>query len=239
MIKSLLSVAVLALGLASSSHADAIRAEPVDADWWRDRHAALLKQAHTDKIDALFLGDSITNFWGGDGARVWAKNFAPLHAANFGIGGDKIGNVLWRIENGELDGLDPRVLVLLIGTNNLPDFTADEISSGHAELIAELRRRLPDTKLLVLAVFPRVDEWSIPFRAKIAPINETLRRMVEGHDMITYLDIGSVFLSPDGSIAKDVSYDGLHFTEKGYQLWTDAMLPTFRKLYDQAGRRGF
>lgn len=219
-----------AMGIVSSAAvAEPSMAAPVDAQWWYDRHNALLKEARSETIQVLFLGDSITDFWHGDGAKIWDREFAPLQSANFGIGGDRIENVLWRAQNGELDGMAPKVVVLLIGTNNTPDDSVEAITAGHVALVSEIRHRLPGAKILVLGIFPRVDSGSVPFRDKIAPINLGITREADGKSVF-FLDFGTRFLSADGGIAPDVSYDGLHFTEKGYQIWTDAMLPTLKQL---------
>jgi lysophospholipase L1-like esterase len=227
---------VLAAMTAAAVPADGARADeigpwPVDSDWWRGRHQELLQLAKQDKdkIDVLFLGDSITDNWHNYGAQLWAQVLAPLGAANFGIGGDAIDNVLWRIENGEIDGLHPHVLVLLIGTNNIGWYSADEIAAGHVKLVAELEKRLPDTKLLLLAVFPRVDDWSAPYRAKIATINEKLAQLADGKGAF-YLDFGAKFLSADGGISKDIMPDGLHPNENGYRIWLDNMMPQLHAL---------
>ena len=209
--------------------ADPLVAAPVDAQWWTDRHNALLKEARSETIKVLFLGDSITDFWHGDGANIWSREFYPLQSANFGIGGDKIENVLWRVENGEVAGLAPQVVVLLIGTNNTSDDSVQAIVAGHAALVSEIRHRLPQAKILVLGLFPRVDKWSETFRDKIAPINLELAKEQDGKTVF-FLDFGARFVSPDGTIAPDIMQDGLHLTEKGYQIWTDAMLPTLKGL---------
>ena len=120
---------------------------------WMEMHKSFLVHAKKGHIDLLFLGDSITQGWNENS--VWQRFYGPRHAANFGIGGDRTQHVLWRIQNGELDGIEPKVTVLMIGTNNLHDDTPDEIAQGIKTIVAELRKRLPKTKVLLLGVFPR------------------------------------------------------------------------------------
>jgi lysophospholipase L1-like esterase len=200
------------------SLADPIAAAPVDTPEWRARHESFLATAQAGNIDLLFLGDSITDFWRTTGAPVWEREYAPKNAANFGLAGDRAENVLWRIENGEIDGLSPKVVVLLIGTNNLPWYSAEQTAETHQALVTELQLRLPASRLLVLAVFPRVDDWSKDFRDKVAPLNA----LIVKESGITYLDIGAAF----GDVSKDVMPDGLHPSLLGYQLWADAMRAT-------------
>src|SRR5262252_3849901 len=122
---------------------------------WNQLHEGFLKRAKEGKIDLLFLGDSITQGWGNNA--VWQKHYGALHAANFGIGGDTTENVLWRIQNGEIEGISPKVVVLLIGTNNfgLEGHPPDGIAKGVATIVQTLRKKLPSTKVLLLAIFPR------------------------------------------------------------------------------------
>ena len=222
------TVATLAV-LGTNVFAASIPAIPVNKPEWFARHEGFLQQGRTSKIDLLFFGDSITDFWRGDGNYIWKKTFIPMGAADFGIGGDKVENVLWRVRNGELDQINPRVVVLLIGTNNLTTNTVDEITATQAELVAEIRQRSPATKILLFGIFPRATRWSAEFNKNIAPINLILSQLDEGR-FIRFMDIGEKFKSPYGEISQKIMYDGLHLTEKGYQIWTDAMLPTLLEL---------
>ncbi len=211
-----------------------LQPQPVNSRWWFARHENFLSQARNGNIRVLFLGDSITDLWQGEGRPVWHSNFAPLAAANFGIGGDKVENVLWRVRNGELDRIAPRVVVLLIGTNNLGSNSVEDILATQLELIVEIHRHLPKTKVLLLGVFPRVDSWSKDFRGNIEPINQGLARLADGH-FIHFLNIGDLFKSPAGGISPKIMHDGLHLTEKGYEIWAGAMLPTLKRLLGRQG----
>ncbi|HEX7901244.1 MAG TPA: platelet-activating factor acetylhydrolase IB subunit [Planctomycetota bacterium] len=193
---------------------------------WKARHEAFLKRAKEGKCDLLFLGDSITEGWGNNA--VWKKAYAPRNAVNFGIGGDTTQNVLWRIQNGELEGLAPKAVVLMIGTNNFGlhgDAPAD-VAKGVAAVVKTLREKLPASKLLLLGVFPRDEKPNTGGRKKILELNAVLAR-IEG---ARFLDIGPKFLAADGTLTKDVAPDFLHLSEKGYQIWADAMAPTLDAL---------
>jgi lysophospholipase L1-like esterase len=202
---------------------------------WMNQHEKFLERAKQGNIDLLFLGDSITAGWNGSGKEVWQRSYAPRNPANFGIGGDRTQHVLWRIENGEVDGIKPRVAVLMIGTNNSGQNTADEIAEGVKLNVQRLRSKLPETKVLLLAVFPRGQKPG-PVRDKLGEVNEKIASLNDGR-MVTYLDIGKQFLNDDGTISKEIMPDFLHLSPKGYQIWADAIEPTLWKLLDEEKAR--
>jgi lysophospholipase L1-like esterase len=190
-----------------------------DQIYW---HKTFTAQAKKGGIDLLFLGDSITQGWGTDGKAVWDKYYAPLKAANFGIGSERVEHLLWRVQNGNLDGIQPKVVVLLIGTNNIKRDTAPQVAEGVKAVIGEIRSRSPQTKILLLALFPRAEtptEWQ---RVKVAEINTHLAPLHDGRQVF-FLDVGRAFLKPDGKLSKGIMHDFLHLTPTGYQIWADAM----------------
>jgi lysophospholipase L1-like esterase len=210
----------------------ATRATPTN---WMSRHEGFVAEAKQGGIDILFMGDSITDFWRDRGSNVWNKVYAPRHAANFGIGGDRTEHVLWRMDNGELDGIKPKVVVLMIGTNNTgkerngqPRNTVPETIEGVQAVVRELRARLPDSKILLLAIFPRgtLDD---PQRAQVALINTVIARLDDGK-MVRYLDIDPKFIEADGTLPRSIMPDLLHPNEHGYQIWADAMEPTLDEM---------
>jgi lysophospholipase L1-like esterase len=199
----------------------AIQPVPRDANWVK-RHEGFVEIAKKGGVDVLFLGDSITDGWRGRGKAVWEKNFAPLNAANFGIGGDRTEHVLWRMENGELEGIKPKAVVLMIGTNNSGKRnTAPEIIEGVTAVVKGLRTKLPETKILLLAVFPRGQKGE-PIRDQLNEVNAALAKLGDGKS-VHYLDIGQRFLEPDGTLSKEIMPDLLHPNEKGYEIWADAI----------------
>lgn len=205
----------------------ATRSSPTN---WLSRHEGFVKQARAGGIDLLFMGDSITDYWRSKGKAVWDKYYGDHHAANFGIGGDRTQHVLWRIENGELDGIDPKVIVLMIGTNNSGSDSADQIADGVDEIVSEMRTKCPKSKILLLAIFPRNRASDKPEQMeRIHQVNERIAKLNDGK-MITFLDINHVFLGPDGKVPAEIMPDFLHPNEHGYQLWADAMEPTLNKM---------
>ena len=189
-------------------------------------HESFLKRGKEGKIGVLFLGDSITEGWG-HAKPVWEEHYGKLDPANFGISGDRTQHVLWRIDNGELDGISPKVLVLMIGTNNI-GYPAEDIAKADVKIVTEIHQKLPDTKVLLLGIFPRGADPKKPEvaaqREKIKTVNAELAKLDDGNKT-RYLDIGEKFLDSDGVIKKDIMGDALHPSPKGYQIWADAMQP--------------
>ena len=203
---------------------------------WVARHEGFVRQAHQGGIDLLFLGDSITDFWRNRGSNVWNQYYAPRRAANFGISADRTQHVLWRLDNGEVDGIKPKVIVLMIGTNNTgkendqktPRNTVPETIAGVQAVVADLRARLPDSKILLLALFPR-STLDDPQRAQVALVNTVIAKLDDGK-MVRYLDIGPKFLTADGTLPRDVMPDLLHPNVHGYQIWAEAMEPALDEM---------
>ncbi len=191
---------------------------------WNERHAKHLELIKSGGGDLLFVGDSITEGWGGAGKEVWAKEYAPGKSLNIGIGGDTTQNVLWRLANGEVEGLKPKVVVLMIGTNNFGlngDQPADVIR-GITAVVASLREKLPHSHVLLLSIFPRDAKPDAPIRGKIAEVNAAIAKLDDGK-AVHYLDISKVFMEADGSLSKDVMPDFLHLSGEGYKRWAEAI----------------
>jgi lysophospholipase L1-like esterase len=198
--------------------------------WWTLRHWAVNERVRQGNVDMIFIGDSITHSWENNGKEVWQKYYGHRKAVNLGFSGDRTQHVLWRLDNGNIDGISPKVAVIMIGTNNSNgnDNTAEEIADGIITICKKLRAKLPKTKILLLAVFPRAEK-PCPQREKIAKANEIASKIADGK-MIHYLDIGPKFLQQDKSISKEIMPDFLHLTPKGYQIWAEAIEPTVAKL---------
>ncbi len=200
---------------------------------WLARHEGYVAQANSGGVDLLFLGDSITDGWRKKGSNVWHKYYAPRHAANFGIGGDRTQHLLWRIQHGELDGINPKVAVLMIGTNNSKEDQPGPVADAIKLIVREIRTRCPATKVLLLAVFPRNTRRDTPEQlATNAQVNEIIATLDDGKN-VRFLDINKVFLGPDGKVPAEIMPDFLHPNEYGYQLWAKAMEPTLAKMMKQ------
>jgi lysophospholipase L1-like esterase len=205
----------------------------IPAPFREERHAEFLERARQGSIDCLLMGDSITDWWRRAGLAVYEENFGPLNCANFGIAADRTQGVLWRFANGELDGYTPKLMMLMIGTNNLrlrgPPNTPEEISVAIAAIVTRFRAKFPEAKVLLLGVFPRGAEATSELREPIRRINSIIANLDDG-EYVRFMDIGDRFLEPDGSISVEVMEDGLHPTAGGYQIWADAVMPTFREM---------
>jgi lysophospholipase L1-like esterase len=196
-----------------------------------DRHDAFLEIARAGDIDLLFVGDSITDGWDNGGEAVYNEYFVPMKVANFGIGGDTTQGVLWRMQNGELEGFEARLIVHMLGTNNINRNENSDIVAGNQAILQEYRSRQPQAKVLLLGVFPRGEAADNPNREAIAAINEGLAALDDGENVF-YLDIGEAFLTEDGVLTQEVMPDGLHPNAHGYQLWADAMIDRVRELME-------
>lgn len=185
-------------------------------------HERFVAQAKEGKAQLVFLGDSITAGWGSK-KDIWDKAFGAYSPVNFGIGGDRTQHVLWRIENGELDGIKPKAVVLMIGTNNTSRDATDGIVRGITKIVETIRRKQPQANILLLAIFPRGEKPAPnPARAQIAEINKAIAKLDDGKH-VHFLDIGAKFLQPDGTILKTIMPDYLHLSVEGYQIWADAI----------------
>ena len=196
-----------------------------------DRHEGFLEIAGAGDIDLLFVGDSITDGWDNRGEAVYNEHFVPLKVANFGIGGDTTQGVLWRMRNGELEGFEARLIVHMLGTNNINRNSNEDIVAGNRAIVEEYKARQPQARVLILGVFPRGEEPGNPYRASIVEINEGLAGLAD-NQQVFYLDIGDAFLTADGTLTEEIMPDGLHPNERGYRIWADAMIDNVRDLME-------
>lgn len=203
---------------------------PVSKD--PERHAQFLERAKQGETDLVFLGDSITDRWPRVGERSWQK-LAAYKPSNFGIEGDCTEHLLWRLEHGELDGISPKVVIVLIGTNNVFYF-ADEkpewTARGIEKIVALIRNRTPKSKVLLFGILPR-DEKDGRVRRTIAAVNREIQRLEDGAN-IRFADIGAQFLDDAGNIPPDIMPDQVHLSAKGYDLWyraLESILPAMLK----------
>ena len=212
-----------------------------DRDWpvydWAKRHAAVTKIATDRKASLVFIGDSITQMFGGEphdrgqpGKDVWEKFYSKRSVANLGFGYDYLENTLWRLQHGELDGANAKVVVMHIGTNNAGKNTPEEIAAGVRALLEEIRKRQPGAKIILMAIFPRGSKPDA-MRAKLDTTNKLIVHLaLDARGDVTFLDIGAKFLQPDGTITREVMGDYLHPSAKGYEIWAESIEPLLVKL---------
>ncbi len=205
-------------------------------DWYARHHAVLDLQKHIQP-QVVMIGDSITHFWSGppeapvqNGPAAWEHVFKGMSVLNLGFGWDRTQNVLWRLRQGEFEGLRPRWVVLAIGTNNFSGTeharasTPAEIVEGISAICDEVHQRSPETHIILMAIFPRGAKATDPMRPQIEQTNQLLAKRFAQNSAITYLDIGKKFLAPDGSIPPALMPDATHPSDAGYQIWADALI---------------
>ncbi len=189
-----------------------------------------MEKARKGGIDVYFEGDSITRRWGTSDAQYkdflanWNQNFFGWNAADFGWGADTIQNIQWRLENGELDGVNPKVIVLLGGTNNLANTLPSEIVRGIQATLDVMRQKAPSAVIILMAITPRNE-----FVAKINEINASISKFADGQK-VRYLNINDKLTDKDGKLIEGMTVEGLHLSVKGYQVWADALKPIFTEL---------
>ena len=198
--------------------------------WWTLRNDAVNERVKQGNVDLLLIGDSITHGWEGEGKEYWDKYYEPRNAVNMGFGGDRTQHVLWRLDHGHLEGISPKLAVLMIGTNNSNgnDNTAEEIGDGIIAICRKLQTKCPETKILILAIFPRGPEPSEQ-REKNAKASLLASKIADGK-MIHYLDINDKFLTKDGFLSMKIMPDYLHPNEEGYKIWAEAIEPKVAEL---------
>jgi len=202
-----------------------------------ERHESFLARGKAGPIGVLFLGDSITEGWK-TAPHIWEHYYGKYEPANFGIGGDQTQHVIWRIENGELDGIHPKVVVLMLGTNNTASHTAGQIAAADRKIVELIRTKLPEAKVLLLAIFPRgprqkkdgvFTDDGVTRMAVINAVNPELAKLDDGN-MIRFLNLNARFLGNDGTIPDIIMPDQLHPNAAGYQLWAEAMQPLLEEM---------
>jgi len=208
------------------------------------KHAAFLERIAAGPIELLFLGDSITRRWE-DNPAIWESAFGEFSAANFGVGADRCQDLLWRIENGELESISPKLVVLLVGTNNAPEDRGRDIAAGIERIVEMLRRKAPEARILLLAILPRGPrrgEGGYGPEARrvsraIAEANAMLRGMADG-DRLVFADLGGHFLDERGRLRRELLPDALHPGEEGYRALARVLRPLIVALMDGSGAAG-
>lgn len=201
--------------------------------WWVERHQDKIdeRKRMNNQVDLVFIGDSITHSWEDLGESEWRQYYQPRNALNLGFSGDRTENVLWRIANGAVDDINPKLVVLMIGTNNAGHRKEDptETALGIKKIIGALQTKLPNTKILLLAIFPRGKSSQDPMRLLVDNINRLIQPMSD-NKAIFWLDLNDRFLQHDGTISLSVMSDYLHPNASQYKVWAQAMEPIIVEL---------
>lgn len=223
---------------AASSIDAADRAAPRTDQNSLTAHTQLLEKARTGRIDVYFVGDSITRRWGAtdypDFLANWRQNFFGWNAGNFGWGADRTQNILWRLEHGELDGVNPEVIVIQAGTNNIgaQPGGADRVAAitrGLTAIVETCRQKAPGATIILTAIFPRNDNMAV--MPEIEQINANLAQLADGR-RVRYLNVNDKLADKDGRLFPGMMHerDKLHLTLQGYQVWADGLKPILTEL---------
>jgi lysophospholipase L1-like esterase len=238
-----MALAVILAALPMSADAQPAQQQPLElergsvaAEKDLARHIAFLKRKEqliqTGGTELVFIGDSITDGWRADPQReIFEDYFGGYRPYNIGISGDETQHVLWRVQHGELDGIAPKLAVVMIGTNNLGNtkMTPAETAKGVATLIAAIRAKQPRGKILLLGIFPRGNRIDNPLRELVNTTNNALAKLADNQSVF-FLDIGKNFVGEDGALSGSIMPDYLHPNAQGYQIWASAIKPTVDRL---------
>lgn len=200
-------------------------------------HQQYVQQIKHGNIDVLFTGDSITFKWRDMGQAQWQKYYGSMKAANFGHSGDRTQHLLWRLQNGECNGPAPKVVVLMIGTNNIGGsiYTVAQVADGITANVNELRKHWPTTKILLMGILPSGGSTP-PKRTKVDAVNQIISKLDDGR-RVFYLDIGPKFMDKDGLVSPTL-INGLHPTAAGYEIWGAAIKEPLDNLLNNKGLSG-
>ena len=202
-----------------------------DEKWWRDRDRSKTSQAKKGDVELAFIGDSITQGWEGNGKEVWKQFYGDRKPINLGFGGDRTEHVIWRLTHGNLANIKPQVAVMMIGTNNTGHSMQEpkQVAEGVEKILGILAERTPDTKVLLLGVFPRGEHPHDPKRLNNVAINQYIRRFAD-NERVFFKDIGDAFLNDEGVLSREIMPDLLHLSPKGYQIWAESIEPALVEL---------
>lgn len=207
------------------------------------KHESFNEISKLGEAPLVFLGDSITDAWSGRGKVAWDKYWAPMKAANFGIGGDRTEHILWRLQNGNYDGLKPKLTVLMISTNNtghqgrpmtehngaVYNSTAEQTAEGVTAIVKLLKEKQPQMKILILAIFPRGGNNDDAKRQQNQATNKLISKLADDKT-VWYMDINQAFLESDGTLSKDIMPDLLHPNAEGYEIWSNKIMGKVKEL---------
>ncbi len=204
-----------------------------DNGWHLERHNSINKvvESKQGEVDVVFIGDSITQGWEGAGANAWDNSFQSFRPVNLGISGDRTEHVLWRFDHGNLEGIDPKVAVIMIGTNNFGYHkdNAEEVYDGVVAVVEKFQKKEPQAQVLLLDIFPRGATFN-QMRGELLQVNQALQATYSEDDRVIFFPIGHHFLENDGTISKEIMPDELHLSEKGYEIWANAVAPRIARM---------
>ncbi len=224
------ALATLVSALVSAASAENSATSPVAQEQpeWFERHQSMNDRVKQGHVDLLWIGDSIVQNWDVQGKPVWQKYYAGRQAVNLGISGDRTEHVLWRLEHGNIEGISPKLAIMMIGQNNGGHNSAEEIAEGVTAIVTKLSEKLPTTKVLVLGIFFRGEKPNKE-QETLAKTNDIVSKLDDGQHIFC-MNINHIFLAPDGSIPSSLMPDFEHPSEKGHRIWAEAIEPKVAEL---------
>lgn len=211
------------------------RPGPDEKGWtlWMKHHEQRKRWVAEKEVDLLMIGDSIIFRWSRNGQKVWDKFYANRNAVNIGSSGDRTYHMLYHLKNGGLEGMkdhNPKLVVMMIGTNNRgePEKNGEDTAYGILALLKEIHAQLPESKILLMPIFPRGDTPADKGRVRNSEINKIIKGYVD-NETVHWLDINHIFLDDEGNLNRELMPDGLHPDVKGFEVWAEAMEPTIKK----------
>ncbi|WP_181898363.1 GDSL-type esterase/lipase family protein [Alteromonas aestuariivivens] len=214
----------------------AVLNEPWATAWWLPRHEQKVAQARGKTAELVLIGDSIIHGWENEGGAVWRQYFADIDTLNLGFSGDRTENVLWRLQQGELERQEPALAILLIGTNNTGHRmdTPEAIRDGVKAILAELRIRIPASPVLLLGIFPRGADSDDSLRINNNKANDLLADLASEAEIL-FARFDDAFLKTDGTLNRGITPDMLHLNQFGYQIWARQLQPYIQRYVRESG----
>jgi beta-glucosidase len=198
-------------------------------NFWLERHRSINARVEKGNADIVFIGDSITQGWEGAGSDVWDRFYTRRNAVNLGVTGDRTEHVIWRLENGNLKGIEPKVAVIQIGTNNGRSNTPEEIAEGVGRIVSIVQENCANTNIILMSIFPRGRDANSKSRIVNSKVNEIIARLADDETTF-FVNISDRYVDDDGVLSTDVFPDLLHPNESGYLIWAEAIDPMLTRL---------
>lgn len=228
LVTSFLVLLFLAITFPIRAENSATKPVPGGGERWFQRHQRMCDRAKQGNVDLVFIGDSIVGNWAYDGEPIWNRYYEKRHGLNLGISGDRTEQVLWRLDHGNLEGISPKLAIVMIGQNNGPFNTAEEIAAGVTAIVQKIQAKTPNTRILLLGIFYRGEKPNAE-QKKLDQTNSIIAKLAD-NKQIFYMNVNKIFLHPDGTISKELMEDFEHPTEIGFQRWAEAIEPKVAQL---------
>jgi len=225
---SLILLAIASITTTEIKDHDTVTPVARDGDWMK-RHESMSARVAQGNVDLVLIGDSLTHGWERGGKKIWEKFYGDRNAVNLGVGGDGTQHVIWRLQNGNLEGITPKLAIIMIGTNNSGSNTPEQIADGVKSIVEVIKEKTPTTKILTLAIFPRGATDQDERRQVNMKANELIAKFADDQSVF-FLNINDKFLTRDRVLTPDIMPDLQHLRYRGYVIWALGMEPMVARL---------